>query len=172
MRVLVVEDNPGDVKLVQVALAQAEGEPIETLCAGRLADAVVHARAGVDAVLLDLSLPDTRGLQTLTSITEIAPDTPVIVLTGNNDNATAFEALRLGAQDYLVKGQVSDEFLVRTIQYAIQRKRLEQTLKQKIDSLKKANDRMLGTEGQVTELKREVNALLAESKRPPRYPNT
>src|SRR5207249_9372693 len=78
-----------------------------------------------DLVLLDFVLPDSMGLDTFTSMLAQAPHSPIIILSGLDDEALAIEALRLGAQDYLVKGEVDSNLLVRSIRYAIERKRVE-----------------------------------------------
>ena len=120
--VLLVEDNPGDARLV---FELARGAPflrfehVESLsaCLER-----VKGRA-VDIVLLDLGLPDGSGLGTLREVIASRPSLPVVVLTGQADDAVGKEAIRQGAQDYLVKGQVDGETLLRAIRYAVERKR-------------------------------------------------
>jgi signal transduction histidine kinase len=130
IRVLLVEDNPGDAGLIREELRGAEhGGAAPTafaiVCADRLA-AGLERLAGdkIDVVLLDLSLPDAHGLGSLARVRAAAPTTPVLVLTGFDDQELAARAVREGAQDYLVKGQVEGEVLGRTIRYAIERGRL------------------------------------------------
>ena len=131
LSVLVVEDNPGDAVLVREALADAgarAGTPdrFGVARAATLAEGLAHlAEHPVDVVLLDLTLPDSTGLATLRAVRAAAPDTPIIALTGLDDEALALEAVRAGAQDYLVKGQADGVLLVRAITYAIERKRAE-----------------------------------------------
>ena len=92
----------------------------------RLADATGRlAAAPVDCVLLDLSLPDAAGLEGLARVREAAPDLPVVVLSGLEDEATAMRAMSLGAQDYLLKGEADGLLLERSVRYAIERKRAE-----------------------------------------------
>jgi signal transduction histidine kinase len=128
--VLVVEDNPGDARLIREELRGAEhGGAAPTafsiVCADRLAAGLERLAADkIDVVLLDLSLPDAHGLDTLSRLREAAPTTPVLVLTGFDDQELAARAVREGAQDYLVKDQVQGEVLGRTIRYAIERGRL------------------------------------------------
>jgi two-component system cell cycle response regulator len=86
------------------------------------------ARENIDIVLLDLSLPDALGLETLMKFRDKVPDIPVIVLTGNNNDELALEALKLGAQDYLIKGQFNFDLLVRSLRYSIERNKLHLTL--------------------------------------------
>jgi len=123
--VLVVEDNPGDVRLIREMLAEAdEGgfhvEHVNQLSAGL--ERLTHS--GIQIVLLDLSLPDSHGLNTFTQLHAHALDIPVIILTGLNDEALGQIAVREGAQDYLVKGQITSLILVRAIRFAIERQRL------------------------------------------------
>ena len=109
IRLLLVEDNPGDARLVHEHLADVEGGRSWTLAdAPTLAAAVAKVRDGLnpDIVLLDLSLPDSFGLETLARWQAAAPTLPVIVLTGSDDEALAVAAVREGAQDYLVKGRI------------------------------------------------------------------
>jgi signal transduction histidine kinase/DNA-binding response OmpR family regulator len=131
-RVLVVEDNQGDAGLVRFAL-RAESGPEHAFKAAhvvRLDDALESLKqTPFDLVLLDLSLPDAQGLDTLARVREAAPDLPIVIMTGLNDESMAVEAVRRGAQDYLVKGQADSRAVVRAILYAIERKRIEVQLK-------------------------------------------
>jgi two-component system cell cycle sensor histidine kinase/response regulator CckA len=129
--VLLVEDNPADARLLQEALTSAHQEEfrlvrVETLCEAlrRLAD------GGIDVVLLDLSLPDGHGLETVVRTHTAAPGLPIVVLTGLEDEALAIRAVREGAQDYLVKGQVDGDVLARAMRYAVERKRSEEALRE------------------------------------------
>ncbi len=83
----------------------------------------------VDIVLLDLILPDSQGLETFTKISLLSPSVPIIVMTGVDDETVAVSAVRSGAQDYIVKGQVDGQVLVKSIRYAIERKRIEEDLR-------------------------------------------
>ena len=107
--VLLVEDNPGDAELLRDLLAEPGGdEAPAVLHAERLRDALALLAAhAVDVVLLDLSLPDARGLDTVQRVRRAAPDVPIVVLTGLDDEARRRAALQAGAQDYLVKGAVT-----------------------------------------------------------------
>ena len=131
MKILLVEDNPGDARLIQVYLSEAGTAAFELTHADRLAEGIRRVReADFDVVLLDLSLPDASGLETITKMHEAAASRPIVVLTGLNDEAVAFEALRKGAQDYLIKGQIDSVLLVRAIHYAIERKQAETALRE------------------------------------------
>jgi two-component system cell cycle response regulator len=125
LRLLLIEDNPGDIDLLRETLAEADGISFEICHVTSLAEAMPRLRGDrFDAVLLDLSLPDSHGLESFDRLKADESNLPVIVLTGLDDRATAELAVRQGAQDYLVKGQVSCELLVRSIRYAIERHRL------------------------------------------------
>lgn len=122
-RVLLVEDDPAHARLTAILLAEAGFA--ETAHAETLARALESLRAApVDAVLLDLGLPDARGLDGLQQVLAAAPDTPVLVLTSADDDDQATRAVRMGAQDFLVKGQVDAQRLRRAIGHGVERKRL------------------------------------------------
>lgn len=125
IKVLLIEDNPGDARLIKELLADAGGDPFDLLCVDRLSMGLDHlADGGIDLVLLDLSLPDASGLNTFSTLRAHAPHVPVIVLTGLNDETLAVNAVQEGAQDYLVKGKVDGDLLVRSVRYAIERQRM------------------------------------------------
>lgn len=128
-RIILVEDNPGDARLVQLALAEAIRTPLAVEHVTRL-DAALDLLGGPapDALLLDLSLPDSTGLDTVTRVRRAAPHVPIIVLTGREDEAFADEVIRSGAQDYLVKGQVEGTSVSRAIRYAVERHRVLEEL--------------------------------------------
>lgn len=125
-RILLVEDNPGDARLIRETLREAESFPFELALADRLAAAEVRLAAEpFDVVLLDLSLPDAHGLETVRRTLAAAPEAPIVVLTGLDDETLAVNAVQAGAQDYLVKGRLDGTLLARAIRYAMERKRLE-----------------------------------------------
>ena len=132
VRVLLVEDNPADVDLIQEALDDGALDPAFAGSAlrleqvDRLATALERLAAGeIDVVLLDLSLPDSHGFGTFVRLVRAAPRTPIVVLSGLDDEAMAIRAVREGAQDYLVKGQADGKTLTRSIHYAVERKHAE-----------------------------------------------
>ncbi|HEX8244752.1 MAG TPA: PAS domain S-box protein, partial [Longimicrobium sp.] len=130
-RVLLVEDNPGDALLIAESLQEAAGAAFDLHHVERVADAAAALEAGAwDAVLLDLSLPDSQGLATLATVRVYTGPAPVLVLTGMDDEVLALKALQAGAQDYLVKGQVFGTMLARAIRHAIERQRTEQSLRE------------------------------------------
>jgi len=126
LRILLVEDNPGDARLIRETLRDAGSLAFELRHADRLAAALPQLAArDADVVLLDLSLPDAHGLETVTRALAAAPEVPIVVLTGLDDETVAVQAVQAGAQDYLVKGQVEPGMLSRALRYAMERKRLE-----------------------------------------------
>ncbi len=127
--VLLVEDNHADARLLREALYEGGGTSFQLTHANTLAAALQRLDSMTfDVVLLDLSLPDADGLDTLVRTHERAPSVPIVVLTGLNDEDLATRAVREGAQDYLVKGQVDGQLLVRAMRYATERKRAIEAL--------------------------------------------
>jgi signal transduction histidine kinase/DNA-binding response OmpR family regulator len=126
INVLLVEDNPGDIRLLELMLAQAHSRATHLESVRRFADALERlANPGIDVVLLDLSLPDSHGLETLVRAQTKSPNTPIVVLTSLDNEERGLEAVQRGAQDYLIKGQVDGNLLIRAMRYAITRKQLE-----------------------------------------------
>jgi signal transduction histidine kinase len=142
-RLLLVEDNPGDAGLVEAALGEIStpDDEFQSVHAVRLGQAFEYAaEMSFDLILLDLSLPDAKGLDTVMRMTAAAPSVPIVVMTGMDDQSVAIEAMRLGAQDYLVKGQVDEAMLGRTIRYAIERKKAEAEINRQLERQKVLND--------------------------------
>jgi PAS domain S-box-containing protein len=128
-RLLLIEDNPGDARLVKEALTEGDGEPFRLDWATNLAAGLTRLNnTPFDVVLLDLSLPDCSGLSTFEQIYTVAPQTPIILLTGLDDQDLAHQLIRQGAQDYLIKGDCSGRMLDRLIRHAIERKQAEESL--------------------------------------------
>lgn len=124
IRVLLVEDDPDDVWVMRNLLGDRWEGPFALSQVELLSAAIERCdEDNFDAILLDLSLPDSQGLETFFAMHAHAGDVPIIVLSGHNDEQSAVKAVQAGAQDYLVKGQVSDHLLVRSIRYAIERNR-------------------------------------------------
>jgi len=128
-RVLLIEDNPGDVRLIKEMLSGSEDGLFELDCVGRLSQGLEYlATRGTGVVLLDLSLPDSYGFDTFLKVYAHSPKVPIIVLTGHDDQTIALSAVKTGAQDYLVKGKLDRELLLRSMQYSIERKRYQEQL--------------------------------------------
>ncbi len=125
-KVLLIEDNLGDARLLREMFNEDGSRDIELTCVGFMADAEKHLDAHVvDVVLLDLGLPDAQGLAAIRRVRVAAPGIPLVVLTGMDDEALAAQSLQEGAQDYLIKGQIETRGLLRALRYAGERKRLE-----------------------------------------------
>lgn len=126
IRILLIEDEPGDAGLVQISLRNSKVIRFEVDWVENLSDASTKlAECSFDVLLLDLSLPDSSGLETLQNVQKLTGEIPVIVLTGQNDTDFALTALKEGAADYLVKGDFSDDSLIRTIRHTLQRAEME-----------------------------------------------
>jgi signal transduction histidine kinase len=124
--VLLVEDNPGDARLLREMFSEDRSLKVELTCVGFMAEAEKHLAANaVDVVLLDLGLPDAQGLAAIRRARATAPGIPLVVLTGLDDEELAAQSLQEGAQDYLIKGQIEIRGLLRALRHAGERKRLE-----------------------------------------------
>ena len=130
VEVLLIEDNPGDARLIQEMLSEASQDRYQLECADRLSKGLERlGNGGIDIVLLDLGLPDSQGIDAFEQVQAQAPVLPIIVLTGFDDEVLAIEAIRHGAQDYLVKGDVDSTVLYRAVRHAVERKHLEGKLR-------------------------------------------
>ena len=126
MRALLIEDNPGDARLIREMLRDARSASVELTIVDRLSDGLKQLQErSIDLLLLDLTLPDSSGLETFEAVHSAEPSVPVVVLSGLDDEAVAVRAVQQGAQDYLVKGQVDSGTILRSMRYAIERQRLE-----------------------------------------------
>jgi DNA-binding NtrC family response regulator len=134
--VLLIEDSDDDALLIRKSLAGAMKVPYELKHVDGLSRGMECLAGGaIDVVLLDLGLPDGRGISTFSVLHRHSPDIPVIVLTGHDDEELAIEAVQKGAQDYLVKGKVDGGLLRRSIRYAIERQKLRTQLKQSMKEI-------------------------------------
>jgi len=135
MKILLIEDNPGDARLVQEVLKEAGGQFTISVAEKLGAGLTFLLSQEVDIVLLDLGLPDSRGLETLTKVRTHFPSLPVVIMTGSGDEALGVQAVHMGAQDYLVKGEVESGLLRRALLYAIERKKTDEALQRAKDEL-------------------------------------
>lgn len=134
-KVLLIEDNPGDALLIREMLNEVKNSQFEVKHAKKLSEGLNHLQNNIfDVILLDLALPDSRGIETFNITNERASQMPIIILTGLSDEELAINAVGKGAQDYLVKGEVDSRLLDRSVRYAIERKIIE-------DKLKKSEER-------------------------------
>ena len=129
LHVLIIEDSQGDSRLVQEMLLESRSVEFDVQRVELLKDGLDRmSNFHFDVVLLDLSLPDSAGVETLMAVRNFKSDQNVIVMTGQEDESIGLQATLAGAQDYLVKGQVSSQVLIRSIRYSIERKRFEKKL--------------------------------------------
>lgn len=130
-RVVLVEDNPAEARLIQELLRDTDPTAFLIEHTETLGKALPLLNGGeADAVLLDLTLPDSRGLQTVERVREGAPHVPIVVLTGVDDDTIGVEAVKCGAQDYLSKNHATGDLLMRTLRYAIERHRVRTEIQQ------------------------------------------
>ena len=145
-KILLVEDNPGDVRIIEELLARAGRQDFVLDNVSDLEAAKARfAAQSFDVVLLDLGLPDSDGLETLRAVRAAAPRLPIVVLTGGPENYSAAEAIEAGAQDYLVKQRFNSELVSRVLKYAIEKNRLSADLEETRQQVarQKALDAML-----------------------------
>ena len=136
MRILLVEDNESDSLIVREELGSAAPGEVRVDWVRSLEDGIRAApQGGLDVVLLDLGLPDSTGLEALNRFRSAAPELPVVVLTGADDEELAARAMTCGAQDYLVKGDLSGRLLYRTLRYALDRHRMLRGLEERAEEV-------------------------------------
>ena len=138
--VLLLEDNSGDAYLIKQQLRQLDDFEFEIVEAQYLKDAIaLLQKRKFDAVLLDLMLPDSQGLETFFAVNQQTPNTAIIVISAMSEKDLAIEAVRKGAQDYIAKGDIQSSTLYKTIQYAIERKSVAEQLRLRTAELEYLN---------------------------------
>ena len=148
LQILCVEDNDGDFLLLREAFKESDLDPRPVLHrATSLAEAVAKllvddGKANFDIVLLDLNLPDSSGLETFSRIREVAPTTPVSILSGNSDRRMAVSLVQSGAQDYLPKDSLSADLVIRSILFAMERQRNRTEMEEMNNRLQKASEEL------------------------------
>jgi PAS domain S-box-containing protein len=161
LKILLVEDNPGDARLIREMLGEAEAAGFEIDWVSRLSAALEKlSRDEIDLVLLDLGLPDSRGLDTFRQAYSHTPQVPFVVLTGLNDETLALTAVREGAQDYLVKGQTDGGTLLRAIRYATERKKIDEDLREVNEALRREIEERRAAEMALDAERQRLYALL------------
>jgi len=151
INILLVDDDPGDRRLVELALEKSR-QPVKFALetAGSLTECLEHLKNNkFDLLLLDLGLPDSQGLETVDKVSKACPQTPIVVLTGLADEEAGVEAIKRGASDYLVKSKFFRDILVRTIRYSLERKKAG-------DALKSLNKELEATVEKLTKTNREL----------------
>jgi diguanylate cyclase (GGDEF)-like protein len=163
IKILLIEDNPGDARLIEQMLMRARGLAFELAWVDNLTDGIAHLDTKpTDVLLLDLGLPESTGLDTVQRVLARMPTVPtLIVLSGLSDENTAVQAVQSGAQDYLVKGQVDTALLVRSIRYAMERSQGKQALRQAYDEME---HRVVERTAELANTIRALHAEIAERK--------
>jgi len=179
LSLLVVEDTEADARLMELTLQESHVPFSITRCV-TMGEAIewLHKSAQVDLVVLDLGLPDSTGLDTFVTLKTHAPDVPVMVMTGHGDNGVALEAVRMGAEDYLVKGESTEQLVARIVNHTIEKARLRQQQQQYLNSLHSDFDALqalivahplphllLDRRGQVLMVNQAAEAMLQEDDR-------
>ena len=158
-KVLVIEDNPSDALFMQKMLENSKDVIFQVKSSESLLKGLQHLSKNiVDVIILDLTLPDSYGIETYTQIKTHAPTIPVVVLTGTDDEELACNTLREGAQDYLIKGRINADSLERSIRYAIERKHSQEKLEKAHSELEQR------VEERTAELRKTVDRLNSEVK--------
>ena len=164
IKILLVEDNPGDARLIKDILSEAAAGQFDLACTERLDLALNWVdEEEFDIVLLDLSLPDSSGLDTFEKVHARVPEVPIVVLTGLDVENFATEAVQQGAQDYLIKGQVDTRTLVRCIRYAVERQRVAIQLQSAYAEVQIAKDSLEERVHERTRQLQEANQRILEA---------
>jgi len=164
LRILLVEDSTSDALVLQASLAESGQADFDFTHVECWEDAVTCLRDNpFDVLLLDLSLPDTTGRDTFVRARAAAPHLPIVVLTGQANEALGLEAVRQGVQDYLVKGQAYGRQTVRAIRYAIERKQAEEALKRTEAALRESEQQLREWNQELERRVTERTATLAET---------
>jgi signal transduction histidine kinase len=171
IKVLLIEDNLAEARLLKEILKGNEKKEFHLVNVSRLSEGIsLLKETDFDAILLDLTLPDSQGLESLAPLLIVAPKVPIVVLTNTNDDNLALEAVRRGAQDYLIKREVSLDILTRSLCYAIERKQMEEALRESNEALKMSvieRTNQLERAQELNQLKTEFVSMLSHDFRNP-----
>lgn len=171
IKVLLIEDNLAEARLLKEILKGNEKKEFHLVNVSRLSEAIsLLKQTNFDVILLDLTLPDSQDLESLAPLLITAPKLPIVVLTNTNDDNLALAALRQGAQDYLIKREVSLEILTRSLCYAIERKQMEEALRESNEALKMSvieRTNQLEKAQELNQLKTEFVSMLSHDFRNP-----
>ena len=161
IKILLVEDNPGDARLLQEIFKEGKTAKFEIVLVDRISEAIrTLQETDFDLILLDLSLPDSNGIDTFRKISKEKPQIPIVLLTGLDDEALAVKLVQEGAQDYLVKGQINNKSLLRSVRYAVER---NQKTSEQSQRKSEAIESKLA-EYKITKREREILVFMAEGK--------
>lgn len=185
IRVLLIEDNPGDARLIQEGLKEAERTSLERVrfdlqWTSRLshAEALLHKdqSLALGVILLDLTLPDSSGMETFDRVRAAAPQAPIVVISGMVDDRLASQAVRQGAQDYLVKGDVDGALIGRSVRYAMARRQAEldreqiireQAARSDAEALARENERLYRAAEEAVRIRDEFLSVAAHELKTP-----
>ncbi len=152
IKILVIEDNPGDARLIDIYLKDAYGDKYTFSSADQLNKGLeLLSKSTFDIIILDLTLPDSSGLDTIKKVYEHSPNTPIIVLTGLEDERLGIKAMKIGAQDFLEKGNIRGKELSRSINYSIERFKLLKDLSENTKTLEKKTEDLLNEQLKLSE---------------------
>lgn len=152
IKILVIEDNPGDARLIKIYLKESFGDKFTFSAADYLSKGLeLLSKESFDVIILDLALPDSSGLDTFKKVYENSPQIPIIVLTGLEDESLGIKAMKLGAQDFLDKGQITGKQLSRSINYSIERFKLLKDLAENTKKLEKKTQDLLSEQLKLSE---------------------
>ena len=169
-KILLIEDNPGDRRLIQEMLNDITSFKYKLVTAENLKDGceLISQNAFI-LILLDLNLPDSTGKNTFDTILHQTKMTPVVLVSGMQNVELSLSLIKEGAQDYIVKNELNSTVLTRTIEFAIERKKLMSMLETKTNELELLNSYFVNRENRMAELKKEINVLLEEAGKEKRY---
>ena len=171
VKILLIEDDPAEARLLQEVLKSFNLQLFSLVHVNRLQTALEKLKGErFDVILLDLTLPDSQGLSSVETLVRQAPNLPIVVLTNTNDDKLAIEAVRRGAQDYLIKRKINVDVLVRSVQYAIERQRASESLREAnedlVNQVQKKTDELIKAR-EIDRLKSELVSMFSHDFRSP-----
>ncbi|HEY5589785.1 MAG TPA: response regulator [Paludibacter sp.] len=168
--ILLIEDNPGDIRLIKELLNEMTSLNYQLIIAETLKEGCEEIKKNdFILILLDLNLPDSSGIKTFNTVINFAENIPVVLVSGMQDIELSLSLIKEGAQDYITKQDLNSTLLGKTIQFAIERKKLHSELIQISEDLKQTNSYFIDRELKMVELKKEINELLKKSGEEKRY---
>ena len=168
--ILLIEDNTGDSRLIKEMLNEITSFNYQLIIADNLKDGCEQIRKNnFVLILLDLNLPDSTGKDTFDAVIKCAEIIPVVLVSGLHDEQLSLSLIKEGAQDYILKQELNGNILDKTIQFAIERKKLLNEINKKTHQLQEMNSMFTGREMRMVDLKREVNELLIKLGNEKRY---
>jgi len=168
--ILLIEDNPGDIRLIKEMLNEITSFNYQLIITETLKEGCEEIKKNdFILILLDLNLPDSSGIKTFDTVINFAENIPVVLVSGMQDIELSLSLIKEGAQDYITKQDLNSTLLGKTIQFAIERKKLLSELMQISQDLKQTNSYFIDRELKMVELKKEINELLKKSGEEKRY---